>query len=275
MVPSQLICVRHGQSTLNALSGERYRDPYYKEFREVYNKYPLSVECKNRATQLFNKYGYKIGDHASPLTQKGQEQARITGRELKGQIEIPEAIFISPYKRCQETFQYMVEGWPELASVPRIFANDNSLREMEFGEAFIYGNWDIFFAKNPIQKQVYDLAGHFWYRWPGGESVADVQARLCSWYDRIMTSFAEKRIMVISHFLTILALRANIEDWTADRFIEERNDAEHINCGVTEYKIRASDASNERGLVLKRFNDKLYPEELLGKEPPEEDLSDN
>ncbi|MDX1535874.1 MAG: histidine phosphatase family protein [Candidatus Spechtbacterales bacterium] len=263
LVPSKLTAIRHGESVLNEQQFRRKQDHDYHRLLESFETDPHSEETQALARIVVEKYGHQIGDHAAPLTQRGQEQARLTGEALKAESdELPDVIYLSPYLRCQETFRYMTLGWPELLDVEDIFNRDNALAETDYGAVFPYGDWTSFFALHPDERRRHELAGPYWYRYPNGENVPDLQQRLSVWYDRMVANFANRHVMVIAHYGTILGLRSNIEGWAEDEFIEAFKTAPGANCGVTEYRA-SSTTTSERKLLLQRFAAHLYPDTLL------------
>ena len=51
----------------------------------------------------------------------------------------------------------------------------------------------------------------------------------------VVRDFSEKRLLVVTHHLNILGIRANLERWDAEEFIRVDNEDKPINCGVTAY----------------------------------------
>jgi len=62
------------------------------------------------------------------------------------------------------------------------------------------------------------------------------------------------KMLVVSHHLTKLAIRSNLERLTPEQFLRVDRDEKPINCGVTVY--RGDAAKNE--LVLSEYSPKLY-----------------
>ncbi|MFA5021235.1 MAG: histidine phosphatase family protein, partial [Patescibacteria group bacterium] len=134
-----------------------------------------------------------------------------------------------------QTLEGLTTGWPELRQVCRIYEEER-IREQSHGLAGLYNDWRVFFALYPEQKKLYDSEGSYWYQWPQGERVPDVRLRIRSWMNTLTRDFANKRVMAISHHLTKLALRANLERWSAEEFQRVDRDEKPINCGVTKYR---------------------------------------
>lgn len=230
---SELIIVRHGESELNLLHAKKREDSIYKKFREAYKKNPNSLYTKYLANKLKNIYIDPTPDNASPLTNKGISQSKKTAIGMKKEIQVPDIIFTSPYTRAMQTLFCMKSSWPELNDIEVIVEND--LREQELGMISLYGDYEIFWALNKKEGQLYTLKDLYSYRFPNGENILDVRLRLKVWYEKACSDFGKKRILLISHFNTINSLRANFENWNGKEYLEASGKTPFVNCGVTMY----------------------------------------
>jgi broad specificity phosphatase PhoE len=118
-------------------------------------------------------------DSRVELTENGWEQARQAGEQLRAML-LPDGrasrvfVYCSPYIRCQQTLEGVLKG----ANIPRdSLAGDVEeprLREQDFGN-----------FQDPAQMQVCKTErlrfGTFYYRFPQGESGADVYDRVSNW----------------------------------------------------------------------------------------------
>lgn len=255
--PAQLTIVRHGESETNKLLGVISQDPEFKKFKKNYNTNPTSRKTKKLAKRLVKRFGCKVIDHSTPLTEPGAKQTFETGQKLRDIIEVPQIIITSPYTRTLQTLEGIQKGWPELKKVyPWNIITENALREQEMGQVHLYSNFDLFFALNENESKLYnaDKYSPYFYRFPGGESTADLTARVGNWYSKVLTQYAGKRILIISHNRTIYAIRAILENWDFRRCIEEHNDDGIYNCGVTIYNRET--LSNK--IELAQFNLNLW-----------------
>jgi broad specificity phosphatase PhoE len=121
----------------------------------------------------------------------------------------------------------------------------------------LYNDRRIFCAFHPEQYVLREREGAYWYRYPQGENVPDVRRRNHDWLGMLIRDFAGKKVLTVTHHLSILALRANLERWGADQFLEMDEKEKPINCGVTEYRGDPTKGANGH-LVLKYYNRKLY-----------------
>ena len=101
------------------------------------------------------------------------------------------------------------------------------------------------------------MEGSYYYRYPQGESIQDVRERTRSWFHTLTRDFSEKNVLAITHHLTILAVRANLERLSAEQFMELDEHETPINAGVTIYKGNP-DIKGRGKLVLEKYNLKLY-----------------
>lgn len=256
--PETLTVVRHGESEYNVLKHIKEEDPLYIEFKKAYNRRKKDPErARKLALQIHEgeKYLLKKGDHKTELTDNGKQQAEITGRKLADLIELPEIIFVSPYERTHQTLGNMAIGWPELSTVPMI--EDERLREQEHGLAILYNDWRIFQVLHPEQDDLRQYEGEYWYRYPQGENIPDTRERLRSWLGALTRDYAGQDVLTISHHLTILGLRANLERFGAQQYIDFDKNEKPVNCGVTIYRGN-KDLGSDGKLILDKYNQQLY-----------------
>ena len=121
-------------------------------------------------------------DHKIALTPRGKEQALEAGRRIESIFRAYETsgatkirnvhLHVSPFDRTMETARIAYSQFRRRIRAYKLFAR---LREQEFGNS---QNHDDFYRFREEQKQM----GRFWYRFPTGESGADVLDRVESWW---------------------------------------------------------------------------------------------
>ena len=251
--PSSITLVRHDTSAYNVLKDKKKNDPLYKEFLEAYHHQRRSEKARILALQVVEKFALNTSDADTPLASEGV-QAYQTGIALnKGKL--PDVVFVSPYKRALLTLMSITYGWKELATVKAY--EDERIREQEHGLANLYNDWRVFHVLHPEQEVLYEREGPYWYRYPQGESVADVRSRNRSWLTTLTRDFAGKDVFAVTHHLNILAMRANLERLDAHQFIRLDSKEKPINCGVTVYRGVPGEGVDGR-LVLESYNIKYY-----------------
>ena len=141
---------------------------------------PLVIKLVRHAESLANVgevVAHEIGDHAIPLTPRGQEQALQAGAALGGEFVRDALVYVSPYRRARETLAHLLAGAglsvAELAAL-RVY-DDLRLREVEHGY-------------EPIepQEELRRTHGWFYYRFRGGESPADSYDRTSGFLESMM-----------------------------------------------------------------------------------------
>jgi len=254
--PTQLVIVRHAQSEYNILRDMKSTDPTYAEFVRAYNKDYRSNESRKLADEVRSKFSLNISDWETRITSAGVEMAHHTGTALKSHlIETPDVIFTSPYIRTMETLGCMKLGWSELDGVKTV--PEDRIREQEHGLSIIYNDWRVFHVMHPEQKELRNLQGAYWYQYPQGESVSQVRDRIRSFLGTLTREYAGQRVLLITHHLTILSIRAILERLTPEEFLQLDEDEKPVNCGVTIYQGDAS-AGRDGHLNLIKYNKKSY-----------------
>lgn len=196
-----------------------------------------------------------VGDHDTPLAESTEQHAKTVGERLKDLIKTPDIIFVSPYLRTRMTLAKLTEGWPELQDIKTM--EEERIREQDHGLTLIYNDWRIFNVSHPEQMELRKIQGEYWYRYPQGENVPDVRERLRSWLGTLTREFANQNILAVTHHLTILSLRANLERLDANEFIRLDREEKPINNGVTIYRADPTQGKDGK-LVLYAYNLKLY-----------------
>lgn len=261
--PNTLTILRHGESAFNKMKEESRKTVDYGLFVEMFEKefsaaattdWP-SAELINLAGEVWKKTKLSMNDYKTPLTEEGVRQARVTGGKLKEHMPLPDIIYCSPYLRTEQTLRSLEDGWPELKNVRAVY--DDRIREQEHGLQSVFNDWRVFCVLNPIQGLLFKQDGDYFYRHPNGESKIDVRDRLRSFSTTLIRENAGENVLLISHHLTLLSIRANLERWTPEKFVEVDRSEKPINCGVTIYKGDPK-LGRDGKLILDIYNKKLY-----------------
>lgn len=255
--PKILALVRHGQSAYNVLRAQKEADPLFQQFRKAFEKDHRSAEARDLAVQVTEKFALGISDYNTPLTAEGVRQAKETGMGLSGLIPIPDIVFVSPYHRAKETFQHIKEEWGSAMQAKLVL--DDRIREQEHGLSLLYNDWRVFQTLHPEQKDFYKMMGPYWYQFPQGESVSEVRDRVRLFIEMLIRECAGKNVLVVTHHLTILSIRANMERLSSEEFIHFDEHEKPINCGVTVYEGKPDLGTNGK-LQLLRYNECLWKE---------------
>lgn len=155
----------------------------------------------------------RVPDWRIALTANGVEQAREAGRKIVGLIGNESfGVFSSPYVRTEQTKNAMLEG---MGREPVFDYQDPTLREQE------YGNMPPT-DENEANRAFRKKFGYFFYRFPEGESCADVYDRMALFLDTLYRRFdrpnCPANIIIVSHGTAIKCFLARWYHWSIERF---------------------------------------------------------
>ncbi|MDI9887887.1 histidine phosphatase family protein [Streptomyces sp. HNM0645] len=150
-------------------------------------------------------------DHALSLTDRGWHQAEETGNRLRGLFGHERvSVYVSPYRRTHQTL-HALRLDPRLVRV----REEPRLREQD------WGNWQERDAVR-LQKAYRDAYGHFFYRFPQGESGADVYDRVGAFLESLYRSFESPEhppnVLLVTHGLTMRLFCMRWFHWTVPEF---------------------------------------------------------
>jgi 2,3-bisphosphoglycerate-dependent phosphoglycerate mutase len=227
--PSRLYLVRHGES-----AGNVARD------RAEADGLPV-IDIADR-------------DMDVPLSMLGERQAKALGQWL-GDLPIdeqPKVVYTSPYVRARETASRALEAAGLTVDRDVTLVVDERLREREFGILDRLTRKGIT-EKYPEQADFRAHLGKFYHRPPGGESWADVIARLRSFIDTISRECCGERILVVSHQVVVLMFRYILEHLSEQEILAIDREHELANCSVTSYELEQGRGPHGQ-MVLRLFN---------------------
>ncbi len=248
--PKSITMIRHDKTVFQELKEKKQKDELYLKFLKKWRENPLDIEIINIAKQIHNKFVLKFSDSSTPLAKNKETHAETTALKLKQIINLPDIIFISPYLRTRQTLNRLIFKWPELKTV-KIY-EDELIREQERGLESLYNDWRVFFTLNPEQKKLYNKEGQYWYRYPQGENIPDVRLRNSIWLNNLKNKFYKKNILVITHYVSIIATIANLNNFNDKQVMNFIKKEEPDTCGVTFFE------NNHGQLKLKEYNKKFY-----------------
>lgn len=271
--PSSLTLLRHAESSYNALKKKKAELPEWEPFTTLFHEGYDANDLKDRVfdgtwpnpelvrlTHVIHQKLREIfgnsSDFSTPITETGWQQARATGRALREtEYALPHIIHVSPYLRTRQTLDGITQEWPKLKDVRTV--EEERIREQEHGIETIYNDWRIFFVHDPHQAVWHKEIGPYYWRHPHGESVCDVRERTRDYLAMLIRENSEEDIMAITHHLTILSTRANLERWGQDQFTHADKHDKPLNCGVTTYYGKPTEGKDGK-LVLEQYNTTYY-----------------
>lgn len=175
--PARIFMIRHGQSAANADTS-------------IYNRVP---------------------DYRIPLTERGIEEARVAGAELRRKLDgEPVCVYVSPYLRAYQTLEAL-----ELGNLTERVIEEPRLREQDWANFQIAG--DI-----GDQKELRNLYGHFFYRFREGESGSDVYDRISSFMETLYRHWEKPdyapNTLLVTHGLTMRLFCMRWFHWSVEYF---------------------------------------------------------
>jgi broad specificity phosphatase PhoE len=140
-----------------------------------------------------------VPDYALPLTDLGRQEAVGTGTNIKSIIG-PERVqyYVSPFWRTRQTYlgirSVISNGMEKYYEDPR-------LREQEWNQKL--GSGKGYKDNEELERDHY---GHFYYRFNGGESCADVFDRVSDFLNTLFRDFEKKdfpnNVIIVGHGMT-------------------------------------------------------------------------
>lgn len=152
-------------------------------------------------------------DSQHSLTELGQKQAQKTAEFMKIIVNERTVLFSSPYLRTIQTAKAIHSQLPE-----RVPLYENPLiREWELGNLYDFNN------RTPEAKKEYKAAGQFYFRYPNGESLADVYLRATMFMNTVVERLKQQQrydnLVVVSHAAFMHMLLAHLMNWPVEEVL--------------------------------------------------------
>lgn len=153
---------------------------------------------------------------AAPLTEKGRVQAGLLGEYLLATDTLPDVVFSSGAVRADTTAALALAS----AGARRSVTYDDRLLEMSQGDFEGELRTIAYTPENIERYDIRSMTGKF----PGGESMNDVQQRMLAFVNDRTQEYPEQRILVFGHGLAIRALTGAIRGIEKQAFLAEVTD---------------------------------------------------
>ena len=178
-------------------------------------KQPTTIYLARHGETRWNVEKRMQGQMDSPLTERGQEQARMLRNRLVSENALTDhengiaMAFCSTLGRARETLEICLEG----TGIPH-----KALSELD---EICLGEWEgLTFSE--VEKRWPEQFHNFWHRpslyvpTANGESFQDVQKRMFRAFEKIYHNYPGKRVLVISHWIAIKTLLARLKGLDLD-----------------------------------------------------------
>uniref|UniRef100_A0A0D9ZU12 Phosphoglycerate mutase-like protein n=1 Tax=Oryza glumipatula TaxID=40148 RepID=A0A0D9ZU12_9ORYZ len=195
-------------------------------------------------------------DYRIPLTPLGVDQARAAG---KGILDVVSSaanwkvyFYVSPYERTRATLREIGAAFPRHRVIGA--REECRVREQDFG------NFQVEERMRAV-KETRDRFGRFFFRFPEGESAADVFDRVASFLESLWRDIdmgrleqdasCETNLVIVSHGLTSRVFLMKWFKWTVDQF-ERLNNFD--NC---EFRVMQLGPAGEYSLLIHHTKEEL------------------
>lgn len=230
--PKLIVFIRHGESEANFYLNQIAQGKIFSFPREFLN----------------------LNDWDIKLTKQGINQSYLTGKYLKEKFGKFDICFSSPQKRALETFNNLIEVYPQKIKkeMQKGLIIDSRLREKDYGAISYLTDEEIkkFFPHEYERKK---KEGELLYRPLGGESWYDVKdLRISNFLNMLYREYPNKKILVVSHFIVINCVKLKLVPDYQDNFEKILKEEPLRNCGICVFE------SLKNKLILKEWNKVVY-----------------
>jgi len=190
----------------------------------------------------------EIPDYALELTPEGVDQAFAAGIKLKYIIKDETVFFyISPLWRTRSTAEQIAKSFsPDQYR----FREEPRLREQEWGH-----------LRHKVETDIYeeqrDSFSTFYYRFPDGESGADVYDRVSDFFGTLHRDFEKpdypENVIIVTHGMAIRIFLMRWFHWSVEEFEELKNPA---NCDI----FILEKQENEKYELITGLKQRVHPE---------------
>ncbi|XP_010025142.2 phosphoglycerate mutase-like protein AT74H isoform X1 [Eucalyptus grandis] len=196
-------------------------------------------------------------DHKIPLTPVGAAQARAAGDRLRALVaggggEWRVYFYASPYERTRSTLREIGRSFGRGRVIGA--REECRIREQDFG------NFQVV-ERMKVVKETRERFGRFFYRFPEGESAADVFDRVSSFMESLWRDIDMNRLhtnpshdlnlIIVSHGLTSRVFLMKWFKWTVEQF-EQLN-----NPGNCEFRVMQLGEGGEYSLAIHHTEEEL------------------
>lgn len=175
----------------------------------------MKIYVTRHGQTVWNARDRVCGRSDIELTEKGRHQASIRAESLKDKrIDL---IIASPLQRAQETAQIIsnVIGAPIIT--------DERIIEINFG---------TFEGVQRTKSEYEKFKKNFAFRYPNGESLLNVAARVYPFLDFIRDNYADKTVLIVCHRTVIRTINTYFNSLTDKSAL----DFAPLNCEILEYE---------------------------------------
>ena len=155
----------------------------------------------------------RVPDYKIALVENGREEAKAAGQKIAEVIQEESfGVYVSPYQRTMQTKECILS---QIRQKPVFDYQDPCLREQDTGN--LPGVLEA--ASNREARGQY---GAFFYRFPNGESGADVYDRMSSFMNSLYRLFEKpdspENLLIVTHSVAMRCFLSRWYHWTVEYF---------------------------------------------------------
>lgn len=185
----------------------------------------------------------EIPTHGYALTDRGKQQALITGRYLQERFGFFDDYYASYYRRAKETLQLMYVG-AKVYEDPRLAEGQR-------------GIWHILTEEEIQERYPFEIArrereGLYHFRPWGGENWPDIELRIHSFLRTLYRDCVGRRVLIIVHGHWLILFQRLIHHFSIERTLLQYRTSIFENASVTIY--RGQEREGKSKLVLQEEN---------------------
>ena len=173
-------------------------------------------------------------DYAITLASEGIPDVEMTAKQLAVIFPGKMDVYCSTYFRTQQTLEII----QRFKSFENVYF-DPRVREQEWGNKLGHGfNYDY-----EVERKAY---GHFYWRYPNGESCADVYNRVCGFVTDLFINNTAEDVMIVGHGMTNRVIVMRLMNLTVEEFELLANPKN------AEYAILSLDEKQQYNLITEK-----------------------
>ena len=179
-------------------------------------------------------------DHLIELTPDGHQQAAETGAAIRERFGVFDYVYTSGYARTVQTAEGILSAYPKQERDLMKVRMNIFVRERDPGFSYDMTQ-DEAETAFPWLGEYWRTFGGFMARPPGGESLADVVARVHTFLGTLFRDRVGQKVLVVTHGGTIRCFRFALERWNYQQAEKWPRGQSPANCGVTAYRYAEED----------------------------------
>jgi broad specificity phosphatase PhoE len=201
------------------------------------------AESEGNVRTVEEKTAFDVATYAYDLTERGRQQALITGHYLKERFGSFDTYYTSYYRRAVSTMNLM---FPEA----KIY-EDPRLAEAQFGIWHIMTRAQIE-VQFPAELARREREGLYHYRPWGGENWPDIELRIHSFLGTLSRDYEDQKVLAVVHGHWTVLFQRLIHHYSIEETIRKYESGIFENTSVTIYEGSTIDGKSR--LLLKEEN---------------------